>query len=82
MSHQAKASGGGMHPGGSPATHQEKGAKGSTHSPGFSSSGISPGPQASHMTSHEASSHGGGAPRGGTTSTGQPAPMGDKGGRH
>lgn len=45
------------------------GARGSTHSSGFTSSGISSASQASQMMSQEARSHGGGIPRGGTTST-------------
>lgn len=45
------------------------GARGSTHSSGFTTSGISSGSQAAHMMSEEAKSHGGGTPRGGTTST-------------
>ncbi|NWR62518.1 IFI6 protein, partial [Bucorvus abyssinicus] len=69
MSHEAKASGGGVHSGGPTSTLQEMGAKGSTHSSGFTSSGISGGSRAAHMMSQEARSHGGGTPRGGTTST-------------
>ncbi|KFP83031.1 hypothetical protein N311_07057, partial [Apaloderma vittatum] len=57
------------------------GARGSTHSSGFTSSGISGGSRASHMMSHEARSHGGATPRGGTTSTVQSISMGGKGGR-
>lgn len=45
------------------------GAKGSTHSSGFTSSGISGGSRASQMMSNEATSCGGGVPKGGTTST-------------
>ncbi|XP_010010798.1 PREDICTED: interferon alpha-inducible protein 6-like [Nestor notabilis] len=82
MSHEAKASGGGVHSGGPTSTLQEMGARGSTHSSGFTSSGISAGSQASQMMSHEARSHGGGTPRGGTTSTVQSISMGGKGGRH
>ncbi|NWX13521.1 IFI6 protein, partial [Aegotheles bennettii] len=69
MSHEARASGGGVRSGGPTATLQEMGARSSTHSSGFTSSGISTGSQASHMMSQEARSHGGGTPRGGTTST-------------
>ncbi|KFV43794.1 hypothetical protein N328_00386, partial [Gavia stellata] len=57
------------------------GARGSTHSSGFTSSGISGGSQASQMMSQEARSHGGGTPRGGTTSTVQSISMGGRGGR-
>ncbi|KFO95081.1 hypothetical protein N300_00181, partial [Calypte anna] len=57
------------------------GARGSAHSSGFTTSGISAGSRASKMMSQEAKSHGGGTPRGGTTSTVQSISMGGKGGR-
>ncbi|NXH14983.1 IFI6 protein, partial [Bucco capensis] len=81
MSHEARASGGGVHSGGPTSTLQELGARSSTHSTGFTSSGISGGSQAAQMMSQEARSHGGGTPRGGTTSTVQSISMGGKGGK-
>ncbi|NXG14687.1 IFI6 protein, partial [Grallaria varia] len=81
MSHEARASGGGVRSGGATSTLQGMGAKGTTHSSGFTSRGISGGSPASHMMSQEAKSHGGGTPRGGTTSTVQSISMGGKGGR-
>ncbi|NWV11714.1 IFI6 protein, partial [Ptilonorhynchus violaceus] len=81
MSHEAKASGGGVPSGGPTSLLQEMGARGTTHSTGFTSTGISHGSLASHMMSEEATSHGGGIPRGGTTSTVMSISMGGKGGR-
>ncbi|NXC06848.1 IFI6 protein, partial [Orthonyx spaldingii] len=81
MSHEARASGGGVSSGGPTSTLQGMGARGTTHSSGFTSSGISGGSKASSMMSKEATSHGGGIPRGGTTSTVQSISMGGKGGR-
>ncbi|NWZ71822.1 IFI6 protein, partial [Acrocephalus arundinaceus] len=69
MSHEARASGGGVPSGGPTSTLQGMGAKGTTHSSGYTSSGISGGSLASSRMSSEATAHGGGVPRGGTTST-------------
>ncbi|NXA89760.1 IFI6 protein, partial [Melanocharis versteri] len=81
MSHEAKASGGGVPSGGPTSTLQEIGARGTTHSSGYTSSGISGGSRASETMSREAKSYGGGVPRGSTTSTVQSISMGGKGGR-
>ncbi|KAF4792317.1 interferon alpha-inducible protein 27-like protein 2B [Turdus rufiventris] len=45
------------------------GARGTTHSSGYTSGGIWGGSRASETMSREATAHGGGVPRGGTTST-------------
>ncbi|KAF2975534.1 hypothetical protein EK904_012320 [Melospiza melodia maxima] len=81
MSHEARASGGGVPSGGPTSTLQQMGARGTTHSSGYTSSGISGGSRASDTMSKEATAHGGGVPRGGTTSTVQSISMGGKGGR-
>ncbi|NXY55176.1 IFI6 protein, partial [Callaeas wilsoni] len=69
MSHEARASGGGVPSGGPTSILQEMGARGTTHSSGYTTSGISGGSKAANTMSKEATSHGGGVPRGGTTST-------------
>ncbi|XP_027742690.1 interferon alpha-inducible protein 27-like protein 2 [Empidonax traillii] len=81
MSHEAKASGGGVRSGGPTSTLQEMGARGTTHTSGYTSDGISGGTLASERMSQEARSHGGETPRGSTTSAVQSISMGGKGGR-
>ncbi|NXM01193.1 IFI27 protein, partial [Tyrannus savana] len=77
MSREAKASGGGVRSGGPTSTLQEMGMINSvcvisfvttTHTSGYTSDGISRGTSASERMSQEARSHGGGTPKGSTTS--------------